>query len=574
MYGRRVGFIALESFAQKRPISDMFWAHPDSSRTLPKSQTLNKKRGRKPARKPAAGNSVARKSAVTESTSAMKRVAPADMPPEKFRAIGHSLVDAIADFYHHLPTASTASPLLPDAMRAKLGRRGLPENGTDIAPVLENFRKLFFEHSTHNGSPRFWGYITSSGAPIGALADLLAAAVNPNCGAWGLSPIATEIENECIRWLSQFMGLPGEWDGIVVSGGNMANIVGFIVARKAKATWDLRTKGLTAPDAARLVCYTSAETHTWISKAADICGLGTAAVRWIPTDNGHQMRPEALRKEIATDLAAGRLPFLVCGTAGTVGTGAIDPLPEIAKICKEFDLWFHVDGAYGAPAVALDNASAELKGLRLADSIAIDPHKWLYAPLEAGCTLVRRREDLHDAFAFKPSYYQFEDNEGQEVKNYFEYGPQNSRGFRALKIWLGFQQCGASGYRQMIADDIELTRRMYDFLGKEALLERGTLSLSIATFRFVPADLRQRSKETGAVTEYLNELNARIATALRLSGRAFVSNAHIGDRYMLRACIVNFRTTLADVELLPQLIVELGLDLDKRFRPASLLGPG
>jgi glutamate/tyrosine decarboxylase-like PLP-dependent enzyme len=492
------------------------------------------------------------------------------MRPNEFRDLGHSLIDAIADFYEQLPAAPTASPLLPDAMRKKLGSRELPERGTNIAPVIEEFSKLFFEHSTHNGSPRFWGYITSSAAPIGALADLIAAAVNPNCGAWALSPIATEIENECVRWLAQFMGLPGKWDGIVVSGGNMANIVAFIVARKAKATWDIRAKGLTAREAQRLVLYGSGEMHTWINKAADICGLGTEAVRWIPTDDEHRLRPDALRTQIDADRAAGLFPFMVCGTAGSVGTGAIDPLPEIARICKEFDLWFHVDGAYGAPAVALDNASADLKGLRLADSIAIDPHKWLYAPLEAGCTLIRNRDNLHDAFASKPSYYQFDDNEGQEVKNYYEYGPQNSRGFRALKIWLGFQQSGASGYRRMIADDIELAHRLYDFVGKQELLERGTVSLSIATFRFVPADLRKRSMEAGAVTDYLNELNARIATALRLSGRAFVSNAHIGDRYMLRACIVNFRTTLADVELLPRLIVELGRGLDDRFRPAAL----
>jgi aromatic-L-amino-acid decarboxylase len=524
---------------------------------LPKSTTSARKNPRS-------------KPVVKKAVPAKKRFAPSDMAPSEFREIGHSLIDSIADFYEQLPTAPTAAPLLPDAMRAKLGRVELPENGTDIAPVIERFRKVFFEQSNHIGSPRFWGYITSSAAPVGALADLLAAAVNPNCGAWALSPIATEIENECIRWLSQFMGLTGKWDGIVVSGGNMANIVAFIVARKAKATWDIRAKGLTDPESRRLVCYGSGEMHTWISKAADLCGLGTASIRWIPIDDEHRLRPDALRQQIKDDLAAGLAPFMVCGTAGSVGTGAIDPLPEIAKICKEFDLWFHVDGAYGAPAVALDDASADLKGLRLADSIAIDPHKWLYAPLEAGCTLVRNRDDLHDAFASKPSYYQFDDNEGQEVKNYYEYGPQNSRGFRALKIWLGFQQAGASGYRRMIADDIELAHRMHEFVGKEKLLEQGTVSLSITTFRFVPDDLRSRAKEEGAVTDYLNELNARIATALRLSGRAFVSNAHIGDTYMLRACIVNFRTTLADVELLPKLIVELGKKLDDEFRPAAI----
>jgi aromatic-L-amino-acid decarboxylase len=455
-------------------------------------------------------------------------------------------------------------------MRAKLGKRQMPENGTDIAPVIEKFSRTFFEQSTHNGSPRFFGYITSSAAPIGALADLLAAAVNPNCGAWALSPIATEIENESIRWLAEFMGLPGKWDGILVSGGNMANIVGFMVARRAKAPWDIRTKGVADSQSRRLVVYGSAEMHTWIYKAADMSGIGTDSIRWIATDDQHRLRANELRKQIAADREAGLFPFLVVGTAGSVGTGAIDPLPEIAKICKEFDVWFHVDGAYGAPAVALDDATDDLKGLRLADSIAIDPHKWLYSSLEAGCLLTRQPNALRDAFSFKPPYYQFDDNEGPEVKNYFEYGPQNSRGFRALKIWLGFQQAGASGYRRMIVDDIELAHRMHEFVDKEKLLEQGTVSLSIATFRFVPADLRKHSMEAGGITDYLNELNARIATALRLSGKAFVSNAHMGDRYMLRACIVNFRTTLADVELLPKLIVKLGQELDGRVRPPAL----
>ena len=492
------------------------------------------------------------------------------MPPEEFRVIGHSLIDSVADFLERLPRARTASPLLPDAMRTKLGKREMPEKGADIAPILEKFSRLFFEQSTHNGSPRFFGYITSSAAPISALADLLAAAVNPNVGAWALSPIASEIENESIRWLAQFMGLPGKWDGVLVSGGNMANIVGFYVARKAKATWDIRSKGVADRDGQRLVLYGSAEMHTWINKAADMGGLGTAAVRWIATDGEHRMRSDELRKKIVEDRAAGLRPFMVVGTAGSVGTGATDPLPEIAKICKEFDLWFHVDGAYGAPAVALDDASTDLKGLRLADSIAIDPHKWLYSSIEAGCLLTRHPDALRDAFAFKPPYYQFDDNEGQEVKNYFEYGPQNTRGFRALKIWLGFQQAGASGYRQMIADDIELAHRLHEFVGKQELLEQGSVALSISTFRFVPADLRRRSRGDKAVTDYLNELNARIATALRLSGKAFVSNAHVEDRFMLRACIVNFRTTLDDVRALPKVIVDIGRETDEKTRPKSL----
>jgi glutamate/tyrosine decarboxylase-like PLP-dependent enzyme len=496
------------------------------------------------------------------------RTAPIDLPPEQFRAIGHSLVDSIADFLRDLPGAPTATSLLPDSLRAILGQRELPEKGRDIAPVIEEFAQTFFKYSTHNGSPRFFGYITSSAGPVGVLADMLAAAVNPNCGAWALSPIATEIENETIRWLSKFMGLPGTWDGLIVSGGNMANMVGFTAARTAKAGWDIRSDGLTAKDAGRLVLYTSKETHTWVNKASDLGGLGTSAVRWIPTDHELRMRVDLLEESIAADLAAGLAPFMVIGTAGTVGTGAIDPLPAIAKVCKKYNLWFHVDGAYGAPAVALADASDDLKGLRLADSIAIDPHKWLYSPLEAGCLLTKHSSALRDAFAFKPHYYQFDDNEGQEVKNYFEYGPQNSRGFRALKIWLGFQQVGASGYRTMIADEIALAHKLHEMIGGHDSLERGTVSLSITTFRYVPHDLRGAADD-GSLTTYLNELNERIVTAIRLSGEAFVSNAYVEGRFMLRACIVNFRTTLKDVAVLPELVVRIGTELDAKLRPTS-----
>jgi glutamate/tyrosine decarboxylase-like PLP-dependent enzyme len=497
------------------------------------------------------------------------RSAPCDLPPEQFRAIGHSLVDSIADFLQDLPTAPTATNLLPDSLRGVLGGRGMPEQGRDIAPVIAEFSEKFFRYSTHNGSPRFFGYITSSAAPVGALADMLAAAVNPNCGAWALSPIATEIENETIRWLSEFLGLPGAWDGVTVSGGNMANMVGFTAARTAKAGWDIRANGLTANDAKRLVLYTSKETHTWINKAADIGGLGTSAVRWIATDHELRMRVDLLEEAVAADLEAGLAPFMVIGTAGTVGTGAIDPLPAISRICEKYDLWFHVDGAYGAPAVALADASEDLKGLRLADSIAIDPHKWLYSPLEAGCLLTRHSSALRDAFAFKPHYYQFDDNEGQEVKNYFEYGPQNSRGFRALKIWLAFQQIGADGYRRMIGDEIALAHRLHEMLAGHDSLERGTVSLSITTFRYVPHDLRGAADD-GALTNYLNELNARIVTAIRLSGEAYLSNAFIEGRYMLRVCIVNFRTTLKDVAVLPDLVVRLGRELDEKLRQSQL----
>jgi aromatic-L-amino-acid/L-tryptophan decarboxylase len=246
----------------------------------------------------------------------------------------------------------------------------------------------------------------------------------------------------------------------------MANIVCFLAARQAKAGWDVRTKGMGGQ---RLRVYCSKETHTWIQKAADIAGLGTDAIRWIRTDGDMRIDLSELREQIRKDLEAGDKPVMVVGTAGSVSTGAVDPLAELAALSREFDLWFHVDGAYGGLAAVLPDAPAQLAGLGEADSIAVDPHKWLYAPLEAGCALVRNAEALRSAFAYHPPYYHF----GIEATNYFDLGPENSRSLRALKVWLAFQQVGREGYVQMISDDIRLARELYrriaDYADIEAL---------------------------------------------------------------------------------------------------------
>jgi len=242
-----------------------------------------------------------------------------------------------------------------------------------------------------------------------------------------------------------------------------------------------------------------------------------------------------------------------------VSTGAIDPLGEVAAICKRHDLWFHVDGAYGAPAAVLPEASPDLKALSLADSVAVDPHKWLYAPLEAGCTLVRNPSHLADAFSFHPAYYHFSDSDdGETPTNFHELGLQNSRGFRALKVWLGLRQAGRDGYIQMIRDDIALTEAMYRAAEAHPELEAFTLGLSIATFRFVPADLTLSGVER---EQYLNDLNSALVTRLQADGEFFVSNAVINGSYVLRACIVNFRTSLADVEAVPEMVVRTGRSL-------------
>ena len=261
----------------------------------------------------------------------------------------------------------------------------------------------------------------------------------------------------------------------------------------------------------------------------------------------------ALRAQIERDRARGEQPFLVAGTAGSVSTGAVDPLPELAALCREQDLWFHVDGAYGGLAANVAGAPADLRGIALADSAVVDPHKWLYAPLEAGCVLVRDAQHLRNAFSYHPPYYRFD----TDAVNYFDLGPQNSRGFRALKIWLAFQQAGRAGFAQSIADDIALAQCAFELFGEHPDFEAVTRNLSICTFRYVPRALRA-SVGTEATEVVLNQLNQTLLGAIETGGHAFLSNAVVGGRFLLRLCIVNFRTSLKDIESLPAWFAEAG----------------
>jgi aromatic-L-amino-acid/L-tryptophan decarboxylase len=497
------------------------------------------------------------------------RIAPLEMSPNEFRKAGYRLIDQVAELLCTLPERPVAQNESPKALRAMLGSSSPPEHGRDASSLLDEAAGLLFDHSTFNGHPRFMGFITSSAAPIGVLGDLLAAAVNPNVGSSLLAPMATEIEAQVVRWIAELIGYPPDCGGLLVSGGNMANCVCFLAARKAKACWDVRTGGMSAEQSRRLLVYTSSETHTWVQKAADMFGLGTDSIRWIPVDEELRMDTTVLRTQIQEDREAGDLPFLVIGTAGTVSTGAVDPLPEQAAICREYGLWFHVDGAYGALAALLlhegdDEVPADLRGIREADSVAVDPHKWLYAPLEAGCALVREPGLLRDAFSYHPPYYNFDEDSTASI-NYYEYGLQNSRGFRALKVWLALRQAGREGYVDMISDDIQLAQELYRVVEKQPELQAFTQNLSITTFRYVPPDLLPSSQES---ERYLNELNAELLTRLQKSGEAFLSNAVIGETFVLRACIVNFRTSLEDIEALPGIVVRIGRKVDAAIRLA------
>lgn len=496
----------------------------------------------------------------TTATLATPRQAPLALDPATFREAGHALVDRLADFLAGLGDGPVTSGEGRVAIQSALATdRPLPEQGRDPVALLRETTEQLIAHSLFNGHPQFYGYITASPTHIGMLGDFLAAAINPNVGAHRLSPAATEIESQAVRWIAELIGYPTSAGGLFVSGGNMANIVPLFVARARASGFD-REHGTGWDPAAPTAVYASAETHTWIQKATELSGLGTGVIRWIAVDDDGRMDVAALGEALERDRAAGVRPMMVVATAGTVGLGAIDPIREIAALARDHGAWLHVDGAYGAFAAAVPGYSDDLAALALADSVALDPHKWLYAPLEAGCVLVRDAEMLQRTFSHHPVYYQF----GAEEINYHEFGPQNSRGFRALKVWLALQQVGREGYVRMIGDDIRLAERLRDALEAHPLFDVRSQSLSITTFRYLPDDLAARRGEA-AVDTYLDELNRELVERLQAGGEAFVSNAMVRGRYALRACIVNFNTGPEHVDALPAIIARYGAAIDREL---------
>jgi aromatic-L-amino-acid/L-tryptophan decarboxylase len=483
------------------------------------------------------------------------RETPIEIGKEEFRKIGYQLIDTIADFFDTIkeyPVTRGESPL---QLQKLIGNSGLPENGLSAEAIITKTTELLLNHSLFNGHPKFMGYITSSPAPIGVLADMLAAATNPNVGAQILSPIATEIEKQTVRWLAEFIGVSPSYGGILVSGGNMANFTAFLAARTAKAPKSLKEEGLHNSNS-NLVAYCSKTTHTWVEKAAILFGQGSKSVRWIPTDSENRLDNTILSRTIQQDQKDGYSPFMVVGTAGDVSTGVVDNLKEIASICEKHNLWFHIDGAYGAPAAIIPELKGIFEGIESADSIALDPHKWLYAPLEAGCTLVKNPKHLTDTYSSHPEYYNFSKGEEGQSLNFYEYGLQNSRGFRALKVWMALQQMGSNGYKKMIGEDIELAKLMFELAKNHQELEAMTQSLSITTFRYVP--LQNLPEESTKREAFLNTLNETLLDNLQQGGEVFLSNAIIQEKYCLKGCIVNFRTSVKDIKEIIEIVVSVG----------------
>lgn len=483
-----------------------------------------------------------------------KRENSIEINKSDFQKIGYELIDSISDFFDDISEKPVTTSKSPKELQKVLGSLSLPENGMPAEKLLSKTSKLLFDNSLFNGHPKFFGFITSSAAPIGALADLLASSVNANVGGQILSPMATEIEKQTIRWLAEFIGVSPNYGGVLVSGGNMANFTAFLAARTAKAPKNTKEDGLSSISN-QLIMYCSKSTHTWIDKAAILFGHGTKSIRWIPTDSSNKMDTHILEQKIKEDIRNGYQPFMVVGTAGDVSTGVVDNLEAIAAICKSNELWFHIDGAYGIPAAIIPEFKELFLGIKEADSIALDPHKWLYSPLEAGCTLVKNPKHLIDTYSSHPEYYNFSLTEEGGSLNYFEYGLQNSRGFRALKVWLALQQIGSNGYVKLIKEDIELSKYFYNLAKKHTELEPITQNLSIATLRYIPENFEEKNEKRET---YLNTLNEELVNTIQHSGEMFLSNAIVVNKYCLRTCIVNFRTTKKDIEECIKIIVKEG----------------
>ena len=419
-----------------------------------------------------------------------------------------------------------------------------PLSAQELAALL---RPLVFEHSALCGHPGFLAYISGSGTVPGAAADLLAAGLNPNVGGWSLSGGATELELHLMRWMAARFGLPAGAGGLMTSGGAASNFTALKAARDARAPGDVRADGIAGLG---LVLYASREAHATIAEAADMMGLGERAVRSIPTGEGFRMRADELERAVTDDLAAGMRPFCAVATAGTTATGAVDPIPAVADICERHGMWLHVDAAYGGAAAFSPELRQVLDGIERADSISFDPHKWLYTPQSSACLLARDPGALRAAFSIDAAYVREDAELSGRGINIGELGPQWSRAFIALKVWMSLAAHGTDAYARRIAHDVALARYLDDRVREHPDLESMCpVTLSIACFRYAPA---------GVDAAALDALNERLMIEIRRDGRTCPSNAVLGGRYSLRACFVNHRTEADVVDDLVDAAVSLG----------------
>jgi len=449
---------------------------------------------------------------------------PLALSPSDFRRLADRLSSLAEQWLTELDSRAIAPTTSGTATEA-LFAEGLPEQGLKdaaldaLGPVLAG---------TRAGNARFLGYVLGSGEPVGALGDYLAGVLNQNVTAWRSAPTAVSMERAVVRGLANAVGCTG-FTGSLTGGGSMANLMGLTLAREAKAP--ANEQG--SPSG---VVYASTEVHMSIPKALALLGLGRKSLRLIPTDAEWRMRPEALEAAISEDLAAGRRPLAIVATAGTVNTGAVDPLKDVAAIARRHDLWLHVDGAYGALAAMA--VPERFEGLALADSLSMDAHKWLYQPVDCGVLLYRDATAARRAFSFTGDYVRTMSTDSVEGFAFFDESLELSRRFRALKPWLSVRYHGLDAFREAIRNDLENAQRLATLVREEPRLELlAPVPLSAVCFRYV----------AGLAEQERNAFNARLMARINARGRVYLSNATLSGRFALRACFVNHRTTPEDV---------------------------
>ena len=480
--------------------------------------------------------------------------APLEPSPAELRRWGEAALELVVR-YHEGLRGRRVAPVTTSREIQGTFDRALPEDGVGFASTLLEFEERLLPFARHNGHPRMFGYVQSPGVAVASLADLLASTLNANLTAWRSAPGPVEIERLVVEWIRQMVGAGAAGDGILVSGGSMANFSALAAARRMKAPIDLVREGAHAlPQAMRL--YVSPETHHSVAKAATLLGIGSDHVREVPVDDALRMRVDALEAMIEEDRRAGHQPFCVAGTAGTVGSGAIDPLDAIAEVAERQGLWFHVDASYGGFAALAPAVRAKLSAFARADSIALDPHKWMYLPLDCGCVLFRDAAAVHATFGHEAEYMRVMDHAAAESFVYWDRGPELSRRFRALKVWMLLRAVGLAPLRAAVEKDLACAAALAGKVDESGDFERlAPVELSIVCFRHVPAPARQAldtasGGDREGVERRLDAWNERLLVALQRDGSSYMSNASVGGRLALRACIMNHRTTLADMDTL------------------------
>ncbi|MEP6603064.1 MAG: GNAT family N-acetyltransferase [Spartobacteria bacterium] len=467
---------------------------------------------------------------------------PLHPSPDEMRKWGNAAVETMASYLGSIRERRVYPETSSRAIREKLDR-ALPLHGTDFEHLLEKFRELV-DLSRQNGHPRMFGYVQAPGTAIAAIADLLASTLNANLTAWRSAPAAVEVERLTIDWIKQILGYHEHAAGLLVSGGSMANMAALAVARRAKAPPDFASKGAQSVTQTMRV-YVSTETHHSIAKAAALLGIGRENVREVRADDRYKIDINDLVANITEDLAAGHLPFCVVANVGTVMTGAFDPLAEVAEIARRFNLWMHVDACYGGFAALAESVRPLFAAIDQADSVALDPHKWLYLPIDCGCVLYRDPQTARATFAHDADYTRIIAQEAEEAFAFWDYGPELSRRFRALKIWMLLKTVGCRALGEVIEKDLACARHFEQLILASNDFEMlAPVEMSIFCFRHLPNERKVANDQE------LDAWNERLLVALQRDGSSYLSNALIHGRFALRGCVMNYRTTLRDMEIL------------------------